>query len=192
MVDLVGLVQPEAVAHLNRPDYTRYLEGLFTREKVTHLAVLRNWLEVANVAPLFLADPEPELMEVYPWIPGVTHLAPEAATDLNIRAAEAMRRGNMDAAADLARQSLAVDSLNSRTWFMLGLARENTQRLADAEEAFTRATALFPTFDEALARRAVTLTQLGRREEARTVLERLLKFAPGYPGARDLYRRLGG
>ncbi len=190
IVDIVGLVEPEAIGHLNRADYTQYLADLFAREKVTHLAVLRNWLEVANVAPLFLADPQPELMEVYPWVPGVTHLVPEPAARLGALAAAQLRAGNPNAAADLALESLAADSLDSRTWFLLGLARESAGRWADAARAYAQATALFPTFDEALAREAVALTQLGRGAEAIPVLERLLEDEPGYPGARDLYRRL--
>jgi hypothetical protein len=192
IVDMVGVVQRGVIPHLNRPDYTRYLAGLFAREKVTYVATLRNWQEVANVAPLFTADPEPEVLEVYPWIPGVTHLVPGAASALNERAAGALANGDLESAARLLGESLAVDSLDSRTWLLLGVARETAQRWAEAESAYRRATALFPDFDEALARRAVALTQLGRGSEAIPVLERLLAIEPGYPGARDLYRRLKG
>jgi len=190
VVDVVGIVQPEAVVHLHRPDYTSYLVGLFARERVTHVAVLRNWLEVTNVAPLFEAVAEPEFMEVFRWVPGVTHLVPHEASLLNDRADQQLRAGNVPAADSLLQHSLAVDSLNTRTWFLLGLAREQAQRWDEAERAYSRAAALFPAFGDALARHAVALTQLGRREEARAVLERLLADQPGYPGARDLYGRL--
>jgi tetratricopeptide (TPR) repeat protein len=190
VVDIVGIVQPEAVVHLHRPDYTSYLADLFTRARVTHLAVLRNWLEVTNVAPLFEAVAEPEFMEVFRWVPGVTHLVPDEASLLNIRADQQLRAGNVPAAGSLLQQSLAVDSLSARTWFLLGLAREQAQRWDEAERAYSRAAALFPAYGDALARHAVTLTQLGRREEARAVLKRLLVDEPGYPGAQELYRRL--
>jgi hypothetical protein len=190
VVDMLGVVKPEVIPHVHRPDYLPYINALFSREHVTHLVVLRNWWEVVNVEPLFVADPAPEVMEVFPWIPGRTHIMPEQASLLDRRAAGALRQENPAAALEPLARSLALDPESSRTWLLAGAAREQARQWNEAEVAYRRALALFPEMADARFRLAIVLRQLGRsaeaREELRTVRERL----PDYPGAAELDRAL--
>jgi Tfp pilus assembly protein PilF len=187
---MVGVVRREVAPHLNRPDYTTYLEGLFAREKVTHLAVLRNWCEVVNVEALFQADPVPEILEVFPWIPGKTHMVPVDASLINRQAAQQLRDGNLEGAAAAASQSLAVDPLSSRTWLILGLSQEYSGKTAEAEASYAQALRLFPGFADATVRMANVLVKENRTEEARTLLRELLVRKPGFAGAVDLLKKL--
>ena len=76
VVDLAGLVTPEVVPHLGQRDFLPFLDGLLARRGVTRVAVLENWMSVRGAAPLWEATREPEVLHIYPWQPGVTHLAP--------------------------------------------------------------------------------------------------------------------
>jgi tetratricopeptide (TPR) repeat protein len=192
VVDIVGVVLPEAVRHLWSRDYVDYLADLFRRTGVTHLALLRDWLEAVNVEPLFVADPEPEVMEVYPWIPGRTHLVPTRATSLNAQAYGEVQRRNLAGAYALFRESLALDDENCRTWLLLGVAHETARRPQDAEAAYRKALALFPGFKEAHFALARLLVLQGRNDEARKLLRALLERQPDFPGAAALLRQIGG
>jgi len=59
IVDITGLVTPEVVPHVLKPDYIPFLERLFAARHVTYLAVLQEWQAVDNQTPLFEADPNP-------------------------------------------------------------------------------------------------------------------------------------
>lgn len=190
VVDMVGVVLPEAVVHLNQPNYLPYLTELFTREKVTHVATLRNWCEVVNVEPLFVADPQPEIMEVYPWVPGRTHLMPKEASSLNGQAAAALRQQNLAGALGLLERSITIDPESSRTWMLLGVAREFAGRPEPTVQAYRQAISLYPAFEEARFRLAGALAAQGRTDEAKAELRPLAEKQPPFPGSRELYRRL--
>jgi tetratricopeptide (TPR) repeat protein len=151
IVDVVGVVLPEAIDHLWTPDYTPYLSGLFDRAGVTHLACYRNWLEVVNIDPLFVASADPEVMEVFPWIPGRTHLVPTVVTAWNLDAYELMRAGRFEEAFALFRKALALDPDNCRTWYLMGVQLEAARRNADAEAAYRGALVRYPGYKEAQA-----------------------------------------
>jgi hypothetical protein len=148
LVDVAGIASPEVTPHLHRQDYPAALRRLFAREGVTHLAVLRNWLEVDNIRPLFVADPAPELLEVYPWKPESTHLVPLAAMRLKAEAQQRMRERD-PAAAELLQQALAIDPRSARSWYLLGVVFESTGDRPAAMRAYGRALDLFPEFAEA-------------------------------------------
>jgi len=149
IVDTVGVVLPEAVQHLHSEGYFDYLRRLFARMGVTHLAVLRDWLEVVNVEPLFTADPEPEILEVFAWEPGRTHLLHPQAAQLNQRAILAVSRGQPSVAAQLLAASLQTDRESSRTWLLLARTIWAMGRLEEAERACREALARFPGWPEA-------------------------------------------
>lgn len=151
IVDVAGLIQPEAIPHLRQPDYTAFLEGLFERQGVTHLAFMTNWLEVANQAPLWTAEESPEILQVYAWLPGKTLLVPELATRLNREAGFLARRGDMAGAVQALRRSIQVCPGDSHTWFLLGSVRQASGELDRAERAYREALRLYPGSSEARA-----------------------------------------
>src|SRR5206468_4096713 len=118
--DIVGLIQPDAVPHLHKPDYPGFLARWFNREGVTHLAFLENWIEVANQKPLWVADQQPEILRVYPWVPGRTALLPEQVSVLDRRVIELARASDLPQAIQAARLSIELAPKNSRAWYLLG------------------------------------------------------------------------
>jgi tetratricopeptide (TPR) repeat protein len=157
VIDTVGVVLPEAVGHLHQAGYLDYLRALFDREGVTHVAFLRNWLEVSNVEPLFVPTPEPEILVISPWISGRTHLVPEAATVRNDEASTFLSQGNARAALERAEDSLAIDPDNAQTWLLRGAALEALGRTADAEASYRVAVRLQPDSRAARFRLAALL-----------------------------------
>ncbi len=191
VIDMAGIVQPAVVRHLHRPDYVSYLAELFQREKVTHLAVLRSWIVVDNVAPLFTADPRPEVMEVFPWTPGKTHLLPERAGSLSLQAENALRARRASAALSMLQIACNEDGRSARLWTLAGDAWLLAERPDQAEECYRRAVALFPEADDPRYRLAVALAQQDKRTEARAAVDPLLRRQPPHRGAEELARRLG-
>jgi tetratricopeptide (TPR) repeat protein len=191
IVDVVGLIDPEVTPHLRSPDYMKYLEDLFGRTHVTHIAALRNWLGVDAVAPLFTADPRPEVMEVYPWIPGRTHLIARRAHELTVLAERALQEGDAQRALSFLQAAARVDDRSARIWSLAGHAWEKIQHPAEAEASYRRALTLFPESEEARYGLAVVLSEQGKRDAARAELQTLLARSPNHPAARELSQRLG-
>jgi len=190
VVDPVGIVLPEAARHLHDSAYLDYLRELFDREGVTHLAFLRNWLDVANVEPLFVATEQPEILKIDPWISGRTHLVPHAATVLNDEAGRLLSQGDTAAALDRLERSLAIDRENAQTWLARGAALEVMRRLGDAEASYRSALERQSDSSAARLRLATVVGAQGRRAEARALLEPLLADPATAPLAGELRRAL--
>src|SRR5207344_2321604 len=78
IVDAAGLVSREVTPWIGKASYADSLTALFDRSGVTHLAVFEEWLRVDGVPPLQVFNTEPEVMRIYPWLPGRTRLLPAA------------------------------------------------------------------------------------------------------------------
>lgn len=190
VVDTVGLIQRDAIPYLHKPTYTAFLAGFFEREKVTHLAVLRNWLEVTNIRPIYLAEPKPEVLEVFPWIPGRTHLVPEQVSALNQRAAQEFRADPRRAVPYL-ETSLKLDPANARTWLLLGASREMQQDLLGAEQAYRKGLELYPDAEDGLFALAYLVARLDRKDEARALLNQVEALNPQHPRLPQLRAAIG-
>lgn len=195
VVDTVGLIQPDAIAHLNRPDYIDFLNDFFAREHVTYAAFLDNWMhygkmEIANSRTLWLADPNPRLLKVFEWVPGWTVMVPEGIPALNQNAIALMKSGRMQDALRLLSRSLQASPRDAATWYLSGAAMSASGEQARAEAAYRHALELYPDFENARSSLGLLLAQAGRRDEAIAVLEPLQQRNPGFPGLRSLWESL--
>lgn len=190
IVDISGLTFPRIIPHLGRASYVPFVEGLLLDQGVTHLAVVQDWMEIDNVRPVFVADPVEEILEVYLWQPGRTHLVPAAVSRNNTRAFAQLRDGEVGQAITTLENSVRIDSQSSRTWFLLGLAREMGGGLLPAREAYLRTVELFPRFADAQFRIADVSAKLSEWEVAYEAIQNLLIWAPDYPGASELKTRI--
>ncbi len=180
IVDMAGLVTPEVVPHLLKPDYAAFLARLFEARGVTHLAVLESWQPVDNQEPLFTADPNPEVLRVFAWQPGRTHLMdPAVRADAGL-AAEALASGTLPLAEGRIARALAADSGSAMVWTLAGAIADRGGRVPEAAAAFARAVRLFPRSADARAGLGITLARLGRLPEARAQLDTLstLEYRP--------------
>ncbi|MEE2775419.1 MAG: tetratricopeptide repeat protein [Acidobacteriota bacterium] len=144
VVDVVGLTLPEATVHLNTPGYPSYLSDLFSRSRVTHVAVLRNWLEVDNADAIFLAVAEPEYMEVFKWREGQTHLVETFVSGARAMAARTLRAGNFETAEAQAAQVVELDPRSARSWTLRGYAALRAGHGDEALSHFEKALDLHP------------------------------------------------
>ena len=144
VVDMVGLVEPEAHQHLHSPRYVTFLGELFAREKVTHLAVLQNWIEVDNVRPIYRPHPKPEILEVFRWQPGRTHICPMQVSAMKRQAVMHLKQGKLQKALPALVRVVKADPGSSRSWIFLGQAYESTFNAPSAAQAYARAMQLNP------------------------------------------------
>lgn len=188
--DLTGTTRPQLLRHLGNPSYVGALEEAFFVEGITHLAVVRSWLEVDNVRPIFVADPVEEVLEVYAWEPSRTHLVPPAITERNALAFEALELGDFELAIQTLEESVRLDSQSSRVWFLLGVANELARRLEPAVEAYREAVARFPRFSDAWFQLTRVFAQQARWENAYESIQQLMVYDPNYPGAAEVRTRI--
>ena len=188
--DLTGVTNPRLLPHLGKSTYIDVLEEAFFNEGVTHLAVVRSWLEIDNVSPVFVADPVEEVLEVYAWIPSRTHLVAPEVTLRNARSFEYLETGELERAIATLEESVRIDSESSRAWFLLGLANEMGRRLDEAQTAYQEATVRFPHFGDAWFRLTQIYARQAKWEEAYASVKQLLVFSPNYPGAEEVKIRI--
>ena len=149
IVDIMGLVTPEVVPHISKPDYIPFLEQLFASRHVTYLAVLENVQAVDNQTPLFEANPDPEVLDIYDWRPGTTHLVALPVYGSELRAWAALQSGHYELAMGYVRALLAADDRAATVWSLYGAVLDRSGHSAEAEPGFRRALALFPGSAEA-------------------------------------------
>ena len=191
IVDMLGLVTPEVVPHISKLDYIPFLEQLFASRHVTYLAVLENDQAVDNQTPLFEADPNPEVLDIYDWRPGTTHLVASSVCGGEVRALAALESKRYEEAMTIVRALLATDDRAATVWSLYGAVLDRSGHPAEAEPAFRHAVALFPGSAEAHFGLAAALANLGRTAEARTQLDSLRAIEPGHSGIAWLEQRLG-
>ncbi|MCA9726801.1 MAG: tetratricopeptide repeat protein [Candidatus Eisenbacteria bacterium] len=190
IVDIVGILDPEIVPYLGKPEYIPHVKALLEREGVSYLAVLRNWLEVANVDPVFRASDQPELLEIYRWDPDTVHLVPKPASDLNVEAAARLDAKDLAGAQQALQLSLRIDPANSRTWYLLAISEEMGKQYADAVKHYRKTYALFPKHYDARYRESQVLLASGQKLEAARALHALLDVKPDYPTALERFQKL--
>ncbi len=119
VLDLSGIVSPEIIAGIGNP---AAMEASMKVAKVGYIATLRERYEVVNSNPVFTSDPKiPEVMEVFKYEAGRTHIMPSFASTLNYRAAMLMsRKLNTEALSEL-RRSHALDPSSARTNTLIGI-----------------------------------------------------------------------
>ena len=185
IVDITGLVTPEVVPHILKPDYIPFLERLFAARHVTYLAVLQEWQAVDNQTPLFEADPNPEVLDIYDWRPGTTHLVAQPVYGSELRALAALQSGRYEEAMGYVRALLAADDRAATVWSLYGAVLDRSGHPAEAEPAFRRALALFPGSAEAHFGLGAALANLGRRPKrgpSSTACGQSSRGTPGSPG----------
>jgi tetratricopeptide (TPR) repeat protein len=148
LIDVTGVVTPAMIPSIgNLLHLETYLKGM----RANYLVTLRERFEVVNANPLFTSDAKtPEVMEVFAYTPGRTHIMPQRASALNRQASQYMA-SRMDAdALPLLQQSYEFDRNSSRTCTLLGVAMLNLGDTARAMEALGKALRLQPDYGPAM------------------------------------------
>lgn len=149
IIDMVGLVNPEVIEHLNDKNLTGYMKNYFIKNDVSYFVTMRNWFEAVNQKPVYIPINEFEFMEVFRFEPERFHLMPKEASFYNQRALFFIQNGNYRAALDFLIRSLRLDPNSSRTLFLLGNVYDFLKDYDNAEVYLKRALELFPEYFEA-------------------------------------------
>jgi len=172
------------------------LEQNLVKEKVTHLAVLRNWFEVVNVNPLFQTnEATPEIMEVFEFNPAHMHFTSKDVGTLTAMGRNYLARGDTRDAISVLRTAVRYDPRSSRAHNYLGWALLMSGQLDAAEMEIKNALHLHSTYWEARLGMAQVLLRRNHPQEAVTELRNLVQMNPrmvaAYQTLEQIYAQLG-
>ena len=181
IVDMVGLVSPDMVQSIGR---SKRLEELLAAHGATHVAILRGWFTIDNVAPVFQTDVKrPEPMEVFPFLRGRTHLVDAQADAMLAAAQQDLDAGNATRAALILERAESVDSRSATIRFRLAQAYIRTEKYDRAEAELKAALQLYPDM-AIIMLTGVAELKLNRPVDAVAILNELVaenpKFAAAY------------
>jgi len=187
IADMVGLVSPEMIDRIGSFEkLTQFLKV----KKATHIAVLRNWFEVANQNPIFQTDENrPEIMEVFEIGPAQIHFTPQNVTSMTEAAKYYLSLGVVQQARELLETSARMDPMSSKVHYLLGETYMKAGNLEKAEAELLRSALLHPNYVEAYSAISRLYATKGRPGEAIEYLEKILSVNASYPEA---YRQLAG
>ncbi len=186
IIDMVGLVTPELINHLNDKNYASYINEYLTKNKVSYIATLKNWFEVVNDNPLFVPTNEFEVLEIFKYHPGRTHIQAKEATIINEQAMQLVRNNNLNGAISYLLQSLNYDPASSRTYFLLGATYEMAKDFKNAETYFNKSILIFPDNIDANLGLARLYYNTGKFEEAKKFAEKCLSLKPDNEQAKEI------
>ena len=186
IVDMIGLVTPEIISHINDKDYSSFLNNYFAQNKIDYLVTLRNWFEVVNDNPVFIPVNQFEFLEIFKYKAGKTHITPKQATQMNEQAIQVFQQNSPVVAEQILQQSLNVDPSSSRTLFLLGAIAENKKDFLNAESFFEKAIRIFPEYADANFGLARIKYNQRKYLEAMKNINRCLSVKPDYNPALDL------
>jgi hypothetical protein len=174
IIDLRGIVTPALIPSIGD---LAALELALRAENIDYIATLREQFEVVNSNPVFLSNPtKPEVMEVYPYTKGQTHVMSQRASAVNSDAIRLMQRQDNQRAAALLRESVSMDPLSSRTFTLLGLSLLNMGDTLEAIQMFDNALKLHPEYSPAMVPLADITINRGDLEKGIDMLQDAVKF----------------
>ncbi len=186
IVDMVGLVTPEIISHINDKDHASFLNNYFAQNKIDYLVTLRNWFEVVNDNPVFIPVNQFEFLEIFKYKTDKTNITPKQATQMNEQAMQIFQQNNPVVAEQILQQSLNIDPSSSRTLFLLGAVAERKKDLQNAESYFAKAIQIFPEYAEANFGLARLYYNQRKYLKAKENINMCLSVKPDYNPAIDL------
>ncbi len=178
IVDMVGLVSPETIKNIGSFDR---LIAFLGRNRVTHLAVLRNWFEVANQRPSFQTDERaPEIMEVFPFDPAQCHFTPQNAGTLIAGGSYLLGLGQVQRAGPMMEEAVRIDPHSARAHYYLGVAFLTVGKNDEAEREITTALGLQPESWQAMLARAHLFMLRNDPDRALEVYTEVERMDPTY------------
>jgi tetratricopeptide (TPR) repeat protein len=190
LVDMVGLVTPELIQHLNDKNFSLFIKDYLSKNKVTHIAALKNWFEIVNDNPVYVPINKFEILEIYKFNPEQTHIQPRETSYLNEQAIQFAQRNDLASSIRYLQQSLSLDPASSKTNFLIGAVYEAAKDNASAETYFRKTLTIFPNYLEANFGLARILNAQGKFEEAKKHLQKCAEINPNYQPTKELLQRI--
>lgn len=190
LIDMVGLVTPELIEHINDKNFSAFMKDYLSQNKVTYIAALKNWFEIVNDNPLYVPINQFEILEIYKFKPEQTHIHPREVSYLNQQAIQFVQSNDLTNALRALQQSLALDPASSKTNFLLGAVYEIAKDNASAELYFQKAISIFPDYLEANFGLARIYNSQGKIDKVINYLNKCLEINPNYQPARELMEKI--
>lgn len=174
--DITGKLSPEL-----RPDMgdMAKLVARLRKSGVHVVAARRDQLEVVNTNPVYTSDPRlPDVMEVFFYAPGRTHLMSQTASMLNLEASRLMSLGRWRDAMNVLQTSFKEDPYSCRTSTLYGLTLLQLGDTANARTYLSQALTLHGEYAPAMVPLADVMVRQKEFDQAVRMLEQALEVNP--------------
>lgn len=180
IVDVAGLVTPELIKKINDENYVDYMTKYLDENKVTYLAFLREWYRVSNQTPLFTTanDYPPEVMDVFKYIPGSTHILSREANGLIMNAQTLANQKAAQQMFYILDRVQQIEPNASIAYYLRAYACSLNNDGINYEKNMLKAIELYPDFRDAHLYYGIFLKDNGRYDEAMTELNKVLELDP--------------
>ena len=174
--DITGKLSPEVIPHMGS---MAELVAALRKTGVHVVAARRDQLEVVNTNAVFSSDPRlPDVMEVFFYAPGRTHLMSQSASALNIEASRLMTLGRWRDAMPVLQQSFKEDPYSCRTSTLYGLTLLQLGDTVNARTYLGQALTLHGEYAPAMVPLADIMVRSGEYDQAIRMLEQALAVNP--------------
>lgn len=179
IVDVVGLINPEFITKLNTKEFAGFVEEQIIKQNVTYMAFLKEWFQVVNQPALFTAGENAfEIMQVYKYIPGKTHLLSTEVNSGIQYASQLISSKQYPQAMNVLKQLAAMDPNSSLTYFMMAYVNSFTNDGVSAEKNLLKAIELYPDYKDAVLSLSNLYRIQQKNEDSRSVLKKYLSVNP--------------
>jgi len=188
VADMVGLVSPAMIRNIGSFDGLR---RFLLSQQVTHVAVLRNWFEVANQTPLFQTEEQsPEIMEVFSFDPGRTRFISQDVTRGVMTASMLLGAGQPGEALRILEFQNRVEPRSARVRYLMAVAAVALGRLDQADAELRAALQLQSDHWPARTLLAEVSYRRGNALDAGKMIDTVLTARPDDRAARQLLELL--
>ncbi|MCI0450538.1 MAG: tetratricopeptide repeat protein [Chlorobi bacterium] len=179
IVDIVGLINPQFIPKLNTKEFASFVKEELKKQNVTHVAFLKEWFQVVNQPVLFKAGENGfEIMEVYEYFPGKTHILSVEVNNTLMYAGELLAKKQFQQALNVLNGAARADTNSSLTYYMLAYAYGILGDPVNTEKYLKRAIGVYPGYKEAAAILSNLYKSQNKIPDAKNVLSNYLQLNP--------------
>jgi len=191
ILDVAGLINPEFIKRLNDIDFSQFMTNEMKKYNVSYIAFLREWYRVVNQNSLFTTgDSNIEIMDVYKFDPGKTHILRRDVNSMNMYAVQMIQARQTQQAINLLNSSVSIDPGSSLTYYLLAYAYSSMGDNANTENYLKKALDIFPDFREAVFSLTNIYQKSNKIPEARMYMENYLNSNPSDTNAVNFLKSL--
>ncbi|NOS85560.1 MAG: hypothetical protein HOP31_10505 [Ignavibacteria bacterium] len=171
IVDVVGLINPEFITKLNTKEFAGFVQEQIIKQNVSYMAFLREWFQVVNQPALFTAGENAfEIMQVFKYIPGKTHLLSTEVNSGIQYVSQLIASKQYPQAMNVLKQLAALDPNSSMTYLMMAYVSSYVNDAVSAEKNLLKAIEIYPDYRDAVISLSNLYKLQNRIEDSRNVL----------------------
>jgi arabinofuranosyltransferase len=179
IVDVAGLINPEFIKRLLDKNFSTFMVEQMKKENVNYIAFLREWYRVVNQTPLFTTgDGNFEIMDVYKFEPGTTHILSSEVNGMVNYSAQLIQNRQIQQAMNILDRALAADPKSSMTYFYIAYTYSLMGDAPKSEKYLLKALEIYPGYKEATLALIETFKREKKIPEAIKYSQEYLKINP--------------